>query len=200
MALTTSELRRVRQELGYHLLTVDAEPYISYTSLFDQIIAPYLTSGAMTTSSTTVAARPTPTAVALTLASATGFSLFDRVIVDVDDLQEVATVRSVSGSVVTLLLTKAHSGSYPVSVEGGDGIIRELINKIRSVKAEMANVAGEGSLKSVDEISFYQTGNATAFGNLANQLKYWREELAAALGIVSLWELRRAGAQTCSVY
>lgn len=200
MALTDAELARLKAELGYNLIGI-AQPYINVVAIFEGVIQPYLGSGASTTSATAVTATtpPSPAAVALTLASATGFHAFDRVVVDVDDAQETATVASVSGSTITVRLQKAHSGTYPVLVEGGESIVRELLSRIREVKAEMAETFGEGSIRKVDEVEFYQTGG-TAFGNLGGQLWSWREELAAVLGIPSMWAQKRQGAQRLSAY
>lgn len=200
MALTASEVQRVRVELGYHALTVSAEPYISYISIFDQIITPYLNAGATTTSATAVAAATEPTLRALTLTSAMGFAAFARVVVDVDAFQETATVRTVSGSTITLFLSKAHSGTYPVTVEGGESIIRELLARIAEVKTKMAKDYGAGTLKKVDEIEWFQAGELTSFGSFGAQLRYWRDELAAALGIESLWGQKTAGAQRMAAY
>lgn len=207
MALLSSEVWRVKAELGYNLLNIGAEPYIGVTSLFEQVIKPYLSSGAITTSSTVVTAQDGPTAVTLTLASAIGFSQFDRVIVDVDANQEAASVRAISGNNITVLLSGAHSGTYPVTVEGGEGIVRETLSRIQSVKTQMAATLGEGQLKKVDEVEFYQSPMAVSaslgggiFGMLAAQLAFWRDELASILGIQSMWKLRASAGARLSVY
>lgn len=190
----------MKAELGYHLIGVDGEPYISWTSVFSQIIQPYLDSGTSTTSSTSVSAATSPTPVNLTLASATGFASGARVVIDVDERQEMATIQHLNGSVITVQLRNAHSGTYPVSIEGsGEAIVREILRKIRDVKAEMATARGEGAVKAVDEIEFFDSG-MSLFGALGNQLAFWREELAAALGVQSMWAVKRRGAQTLSVY
>ena len=119
MSLSSQDVLTVRRELGHNLLTIGALPFIRYVSLFDQIVGPYMDTGATTTSSTTVTAASTPTPVTLTLASATGFTAEARVVVDVDSLQEEATIRAVSGSTITLILSLAHTGTYPVTMVGG---------------------------------------------------------------------------------
>ena len=102
MALTTAELRRIKYELGYNVVGAGAEAYISVVAVFEQVIAAYLTSGATTTSSTVVAAATTPTPVALTLTSATGFAAGDRIWLDVDDRQECATIQSLAAPAATV--------------------------------------------------------------------------------------------------
>jgi hypothetical protein len=201
LALLDSEVARCKAELGYPLLS-QANPYIGITLLFEQVIQPYIGAGPSTTSSTAVTAVTSggaPKPKAITLASATGFTAGARVILDVDDRQESATVQSITGADITLLLSGVHSGTYPVTVEGGEAIVREILGRIRATKTEMAGTFGEGALKQVDEVSFYQAGGSL-FGVLGSQLAFWRDELAAVLGIQSMWARRRAGATRMSVY
>lgn len=201
MALLASELDRLRIELGYPVLTQGAEPYVGITSLFTQVIQPYLSGGAITTSSTSVAVNSPAALSSITLASPTGFAAGARVVIDVDSRQETVTVESLSGSVITALTSLAHSGVYSLTVEGGESIIREYLRYIRDVKAQMALAFGQGALKAVDEIQWYDIkGAKTLFGNLGDQLMYWRDELAAALGIRSMWAYRQGGSSRMSVY
>jgi hypothetical protein len=198
VALLDSEVARCKAELGYPLLS-QANPYIGITLLFEQVVQPYIVAGAKTTSSTAVVAADEPTPSTLTLADITGVHAGDRVSVDVDDRQESATVQSLTGSTIVVLLKGAHTGTYPVTVEGGEQIVREILARIRATKTEMGGTFGEGALKKVDEVEFYQTGGSL-FSTLGSQLMFWRDELAAALGIQSLWARRRAGATRMSVY
>lgn len=193
MALLNSELQRVRYELGYNVLAAGAEPYISYVAIFDKVVQTYLNAGAKTTSTTAVTAASAATPVALTLTDATGFTAGDRVVVDVDARQEWATVTLVSGSAITVPLKLTHSGTYPVTVEGGEAIVRELLVKIRQVRDRMALQYGSGALKKVDEVEFYDRGGKSAFGVLGENLMYWRDELSGALGVPNLWRQKRGG-------
>jgi hypothetical protein len=195
MALLDSEIARIKAELGYSLLSIST-PYANVTAIFELIIQPYLTGGAVTSSATTVTAGALST---ITLASGTGFTTGNRIAVDVDGAQEIVTARLVSGTALTATFLKAHTGTYPVTVEGGESIVRELLGFIRATKGEMSTQLGTGSIKKVDEIEFYQTGG-TVFGLLGQQLHYWREELAAVLGVDSMWAQKRAGAQRLAVY
>lgn len=199
MALLDSEVIRIKAELGYHVLTSEATAYMGYEALFDTVVQPFMSAGATTTSATSISAADPAEVVGVTLADATGFELGARVVVDVDSFQEQATIRAISGASIALILSLAHSGTYPVTVEGGETIVREILGHIRATKQKLGEVEGEGSLKKVDEIEFYQSGGST-FGNLGIQLSFWREELAAAIGIQSLWSKNRAAAQTLSVY
>lgn len=188
MALLESEVRRIKVELGYNALAYAAEPYIGVAALFEQVIQPYLLAGAVTSSATTVTASSSPALTTLTLASATGFHLFDQVVIDVDDVQETATVRSLAGSTIGVMLTGAHAGTYPVTVEGGESFAREMLANIRRTRSRMEASRGTGALKKVDEIEFYQSGggNRSQFQTLADELDYWRTELARVLGVQRL--------------
>jgi hypothetical protein len=199
MTLTASEINVCRRELGFNLITTDGSPWISTTQAFEQLIQPFLQAGASTTSSSAVTAASSATPAAITLTSPTGFAAFDKVVVDVDDRMETGTVQSISGSIITVLLSKAHSGTYPVMVDGGEGSVRQILWEISQVKDKLATVFGWGALKAVDEIQFYNSGKSQ-FGELGNQLKFWRAQLASVLGIPSAWEQRRAAGGALSVY
>ena len=60
MALLTSEITRIKYELGFNVLSLGAEPYIGITQLFENVIQPYTLSGASTTSATAIVAADDP--------------------------------------------------------------------------------------------------------------------------------------------
>lgn len=184
MPLTTGELARVKAELGYNVLTVGAEPWIGVSALFSQVIQPYLAEGADTTASTTVVASAAGAFVTLTVASATGVQLHERIAIDVDDAFEMATVRSVSGTSVGVILKKAHAGTYPVTVDGGLLQVRECLSAIYKIRERIAGLTGTGALKAVDEVQFYDTKTGKSrLGLLQEQIEWWRSELASRLNI-----------------
>ena len=193
---------RLRAELGYNVLTLGAIPYIGYTSLFDQVIQPYTEAGASTTSSTTVAAATAPTPATLVLVSGTNFAAGQRVVIDVDDRQEVVTAQNVSGASLTALLTLAHSGTYPVTVEGGETLIREQLTRLRAINAQITAAASTAGIKQVDVIHFYGGGSAgvSQIDVLYKQRDRARDELASLVGVQNMWRARRSGGQTLSVY
>jgi len=295
MALTASEIARIKYEGGFSQLDLAAEPYVQWIAIFTQVIQPFLLGGALTTSSTIV---PTPRAlpapviltlvstvgfavgdtvsidvdglneqvtiqfisgstitvllelphtgtypvtdqissttttcstivpaiiqppaqVILTLASATGFHVNDTVIIDDDIRQESARVTAVSGNTITVYLAKGHAGTYQVTVEGGESIVRSILQILQTLQPLGGNVrqlggylgqAADGAgIKKVDEIEFFGanafagTGPSLA-GNTLQQtfalIEYWRDELFAALGIYRLNE-RGAGSSCISVY
>lgn len=190
MALTDSEVARLKAELGYNVLSVDAVPYIGITRVFENVIQQYVTAGAITTSATAVTAVSTPTPVALILTSATGFAAYNTVIIDVDERQEQATIQSLVTTTMTVQLKKAHSGTYPVTVEGPESIIREYLQKLRILSAPGGTFSSLGSrmgVKKVDEIEFFggEFGSSTLKDVRALQ-RHFRNELAAILGVPNM--------------
>jgi hypothetical protein len=213
MALLDSEIARIRYELGYPNLNTAAEPYIGIVAVFTQVIQPYVLSGASTTSSTNVDATSTPTPVSLILTSATGFSPGQVVIVDVDSRQERATIQSQTGSSITLQLSLEHSGTFPVTVEGGESIIREILSELRKLaqgmngaQSAMSSLQSRLGLKKVDEVEFFGGGQTLASQGLdpmsqTLQLReYWRDELARCLGIPRLNSKSASGGSEIGVY
>jgi hypothetical protein len=193
LALLQSELERVRYETGYNVLAVGAEPYVSYVAMFDKVVQVYLNAGAKTTSTTAVAASSPASPVSITLADPTGFTAGDRIVIDVDSRQEVVTAESLSGATLTVLLSQSHVGTYPLTVEGGESIIREKLQQIRKAQERLTTMLGAGTLKKVDEAEFYGTGEMTAFAAVRSALMALRDELASALGLPNLWRERIGG-------
>lgn len=197
MALLDSEVAAIKAALGYNVLSIGAEPYADVRAYFTQVMQPYLSGGATTSSSTAVTAATSPTPVVLTLADATGFALGDTVIVDVDSLQESATVRAVSGSTVTVLLSKAHSLTYPVTVEGPETLVRAYLRKLRSLSVSggaFDGVADTAGIKKVDEIEFFGgAGGGSTLRDLRRLQNHYRDELAALLGIPNMHGMSGGG-------
>jgi hypothetical protein len=204
MALLDSEVRRLRAELGLNVLTLGAEPYISITQILEQVVQNNVTAGAVTSSITAVVAASPPAVVSLTLTSATGFNSGDRVIVDVDSLQEYATVRSVSGSAISILLSLAHTGTYPVTVEGGESLIRGKLRKIIALEQQIDDLAPSGGVKQADEVQFFSPREMRSLLGPAfvawEQREYERRELAALIGIEYPRDLARGAGGSVSVY
>lgn len=200
MALTDAELQRIRYELGFVNMDTAAEPYIGIAAFFTQVLQPYLLTGAATTSSTTVTAAGTPTPQSLILASAAGINVGDIVVVDVDARQERATIQSLIGSSATMQLSLAHVGTYPVVVEGAEGIIRDILRELRLLSTGMNGAASAfSSFRSragikavVGEVEFFGGGQTLAsqgvdpLTQLIQLREFWRDELASAVGIERL--------------
>lgn len=201
MALLESEIQRIRFELGYNVMGVDAEPYVTYFGSLDRVISRFLNAGATTTSSTVVAASSSPAQRTLVLASAVGFAAGATIYVDVLPIQERATIQSISGSSIVVYLQQAHAGSYPVTVDGGEAIIREKLAQLYAIDQKIGSAIDTAGLKRVDEIEFYGGSKASSQASMLNQLRDMRrDELAGALGVVNLWKARRNAGQCYEVY
>jgi hypothetical protein len=185
MPLLDSELDRIRAELGHNLLNVGAEPYIGVSAVFSQVVQVYLREGLDTTSSTTVSA---PGYVTLTLGDVTGISIMSRVAVDVDEQFELVTVRAVStvNKTISVIATKAHPGTYPVTVDGGLQIVRECLAALADIQTKMSATRGHGALKAVDEVQFYDARGKTQFQVYLDQAEHWRDRLARHLGVARI--------------
>lgn len=206
MSILDSELERIKAELGYNVLTIGALPYVGFSQMFTNVIQTYMSSGASTTSSTTVAAAASPTPATLVLTSGTNFATGQRVVIDVDDRQEIVTAQNVSGANLTALLTLAHSGTYPVTVEGGETLIREQLTRLRVINAQITAAASTAGIKRVDVIEFYgggtggQGGGTAQIDVLYKQRDRARDELAALCGIRNAWRDRSQGSQRIAMY
>lgn len=164
------------------------------------------TTSTTTSTSTVVPAIVTPPSlVTLTLTDPTGFHANDTIIVDDGARQEATRVLSISGSTITAYLTKGHSGTYPVTVEGGESILRGVLQILQSLNPMGGNAAGlTGSIggaidgagiKKVDEIEFFGPssfgGSGASFAGTPLQqilamIEYYRDMLEYITGIPRL--------------
>jgi hypothetical protein len=189
MALTPSEILRIRLELGYNGLTLSALPYAfdGITAIFDQVLTPYLQSGLLTTSSTAVVAvgvgNP-PADATLTLASVVGLSVMDRMVIDVDTAQETAHISNIVGSTITLALQNAHTPPYAVNQEGAEAVVRDRLNQCIAISARIGRASSRAGVKKADEVEFFAgTGSQRGvIGDLLYLQQHWRTELATACG------------------
>lgn len=202
MSLLQSELERCKAELGYNLIGV-GQAYIGVTALFEQVIQPYLSSGATTTSATAVTITTAGTPQTIVLADADGFDSGARVVIDVDGRQEKLTIQALSGTSLTAQFAKAHGGSslsYAVTIEGGESLVREKLSEIWTARVTRGQGNGLGALKAVvGDAEWYDTG-MTSFASSNAAIDVLRDELAALLGIPNLWRQRQSGGSRMSVY
>jgi hypothetical protein len=197
LALLDAEIARCKAELGYNLIGV-GQPYIGTSALFEQVIQVYLGAGATTTSSTSVTGDGTPKSI--TLADADGFDSGARVVLDVDGRQEKVTVQSLSGTTLTALFAKTHSGTYAVTVEGGESLVREKLGEIWTARVNRGKSQGRGALKAiVGDVEWYDSG-MTAFASGSAELDVLRDELGALLGVENLWRRKQSNGSRLSVY
>jgi hypothetical protein len=202
MAFTSAEIWEIKRELGYNLLQTGATAYVGVSQLLETVVNENIDAEISTTATlaTPISQASTPTPQTLTLADATSFSAGAIVGVDVDTRFERVAIQSKTGSDVVVQLKEAHSGTIPVALDGPIPLVREVLRKIREVKEEMGSTFGEGPLKKVDEIEWYEGNGTDTFGRLGDQLAYWRAELSAMLATPNLWERRAEGRRTVSIY
>jgi len=193
--LTTDEMARIKLELGDTVLAVGAQPWIGIRSVWD-VIAQYVegSSVAPTSSSTAVtAAGPTT----ITVASVTGLNAGMRVQIDCDGQRETCTIRNISGSVISLVTRKIHSGTYPVEVESALTLVRGILSDLISLE-QVNTISSFDSLglRRVDEIEWDERGAG-----------YWiewgkgllRRKLASACGVGWIYTASR-GSSSLEVY
>lgn len=191
--LSEIELDRIKFEAMDNVLGFGAVPYASIRNVYG-IIQDNVSSSSVdpTTSSTAVTAAGAAT---LTLADATSIVAGTRVVLDVDDSREVVTVRNVSGSVISVVCTKAHAGTYPVEIESALTIVRGLLADLETLSQRERTLYASAGVKSVDEIEFFgPMERGGALGAIMGARIAKRHELARACGID--WIVREALARS----
>jgi len=193
--LTLIEMQRIKYELGDTVLNVGAQPWIGIRSVWNVIKDNVLGSDtAPTSTSTTISAAGATT---ITVASAVDLVAGTRVQIDVDGQRETCTIRNVSGSVLSLIARKTHSGTYPVEIESSLTIVRGLIADLTAL--EQVNTLGAFDalgLRRVDEVEWAEKGAS-----------YWveygkgllRRKLASACGVGWIYSSSR-GSSGLEVY
>ena len=147
--LTADEMWRVKAELFDNVLGFGAEPYIGVRAIYDVIQQNVTSSSVPPTTSATAVTTAGPNV--LTLASVNGLVASSRVVLDVDNAREVVTVRAVSGSTISVVCTKTHSGTYPVEVESALTIVRGILADLEALDQQERITIPNGGVKRVDE-------------------------------------------------
>lgn len=188
MAITSSEVESLRFHLGYGNVGVGAYPYTpdGFKELFEQVIGPNLTGDTETsaTSSTTAGAVAT-----VTPASMTGIVAYARLVCDVGDDAEIVTVRSVTATTFSARFAKAHAGSWPIALLGGQARLRLLLGQADTAWQAMqdASVGSTAGLKQVDkgDVEWFQ-----GFQVLKDRLSHYRAivgEISSLVRVQPAW-------------
>lgn len=187
--LTLIEMQRIKYELGDTVLNVGAQPWIGIRSVWNVIKDNVLGSDTPpTSSSTTVSAVG---AVSITVASVTDLVAGTRVQIDVDGQRETCTVRAVTGSALSLITRKLHSGTYPVEIESSLTIVRGIISDLTQL--EQVNTLAsfdQLGLRRVDEVEWAEKG-ASYWIEYGKQIL--RRKLASACGVSWIYSASRGG-------
>jgi hypothetical protein len=213
MSLLPHELDICKQQLGYPLTRLGAEPWVAYVVIFDRVIQPFLFDNS-TTSSTTVAANAGNTTITVAANPAAAndatkltFNVGTSVVVDVGLSLETSTIAAISGLSFTLNLVNAHTAPYPIWPNGAEWVVRGILTRIATIEANMTSIAPTtAGAKKVDEIEMYSSSKnggrgATrdTFESLLQQRAQARHDLAGALGVTNLWKLRSGGSRPSRV-
>lgn len=203
MALLQSELQALRFHLGFNQELISAQAYLwdGVTQTLEQIVAVYLQSGWLAHTPTAVVASPLPsppTTVTLTMNEgvsgvynnvAVAFNVGDTIVVDQGIQQEYSFVQVVTQpNQIQCALQNAHSGTYPVTVEGGETIIRKCLTRLLRIELEMdayRKAAGVSAAGGPTGVKFYASNGSqkSRWGELQEMYKFWRAELALSVGI-----------------
>lgn len=193
--LTLIEMQRIKYELGDTVLNVGAQPWIGIRSVWNVIKDNVL--GSETAPTSTSTAITSAGAVTITVASATDLVAGVRVQIDCDGQRETCTVRSVAGSVLSLIARKTHSGTYPVEIESSLTIVRGIISDLTALEQvnTLASFDALG-LRRVDEVEWAEKGAAyyVEFGK-----SLLRRKLASACGVSWIYNAAR-GSGALEVY
>ena len=193
--LTDDEMARVKGEILDVLLTYGAIPYFRVRPIYDLIRDTVVSSSVDATTSATAVTAAGP--VTLTLASATGYTAGQRVVLDADASREVVTIRSVSGSTISVICQKTHGGTYPVEVESALTIVRGLLCDLIACEEYERQAPASAGLKQVDEVQWFGgSGERSLSATLADRRASLRADLATALGLGEIYRVglsRRSG-------
>ncbi len=219
MGLRAEEVLRMKWELGVSITLLGAEPYITYLAVFDRAIQPYIIDPS-TTSTTLVAASAIATGqqVAVTVTTipllagtfTAAFTVGTTVTVDVGPAAETSQILVVSGTTIWLTLVNAHgaSGAYPISMAGGEQVVRDILSRLDAIKSELTNIAPKAAgIEQIDEVRIYpatttgsRRGSRDKFESLIQQREQARDDLGEAVGFPNLRTMRKRGGSRVEVY
>lgn len=191
--LTDDELARIKSEVFDNLLGLGAVPYFDVRTLYPVIRDNVESSDVAATTSTT--SVTSPGATTLTLTSATGYAAGQRIVLDVDDARETVTIRSISGSVVSVVCRKTHSGTYPVEVESALTLVRGYLSDLITLEQRERDLYTSAGVKRVDEIEFFgRSDGGDALTRTQETRNALRAKLASALNLTRVMSEMKARA------
>lgn len=194
--LTDDEMQRIRAELGDNLLNANASLYFDIRSMYSVIRDNVLSSSVAATSSSTTISAAGPTT--LTVASATGLVAGMKIQLDSDSQRETVSIRNVSGTTLSVICKKTHSGTYPVEVESALTLVRSVLSDLAAIEQGAALDALDSlGLQQVDEVIW--RSDQSVIDAVDKARMSLRVRLASMCGIT--WVLKSAsGASGYEVY
>jgi hypothetical protein len=184
MAITDSEIERLRFFLGWGNLDVAAYPYTpdGFYEVFYGVVAPNLTTGAESTVAVSIAAAGI---VVVTPASMTDIVPWTRLVVDVGSDEETVTVRATTATTFTARFERAHTAPFPIAVDSGTTRLRSLLAKAEATLAEKTGtkISSAAGLKMVGQGEVEWFGVTSALMATDAQLLSIRRELSSLVRV-----------------
>lgn len=150
MSISTAECESLRHHLQYGNIDSEAYPYTpdGFQALFEQVIAPNLTTGAETTSASSIVAG----LAVITPASMTDIVPRAQLVIDVGDDAEIVVVGAVTISTFSARFRQAHAAGTPIAVMSGTARLRMLLHAADKAWSALqdASVGATSGLKQVD--------------------------------------------------
>lgn len=146
-SLTDDEMSRIRAELADNILNANASLYVDVRSLYSVIRDNVLSSTIAATSSSTTVSVAGPTSITVTTVA--GLVVGTMIQLDADSQRESVRIRAISGSVLSVICKKTHSGTYPVENESA-------LTLVRAVMSDLAALEQGAALDSLDSLGLQQ--------------------------------------------
>jgi len=186
VTLSSAEIESLRFHLGYGNVGLGALPYTQdgYWSVFDSIVSPYLGTGTETSATTAITAGST---TVVTPAAMTGIAVYGQLVIDVDDLTEVVTVKAATISTFTATFAKAHADTgYPIATMSGKARLRMLLREADAAWREVSGVsiAASSGLKSVDKADVVWQDSGSSNPALSGRLFHYRTVVSSISALV----------------
>lgn len=195
--LSTSAMVRIKAELHDTVATIAAGVYIDIRSIYDVIQGAVVGSDIPATSTAT--AVTVAGNASLVLASIAGIEVGTKLVLDVDAAREVVTVRSVTGSTVSVLCRQTHAGTYPVEIESGVTIVEGILAELDTVALQRRQQLSSAGVKRVDEIEFFG-GTDGVNASIDATAESLRKALGQALGLDNIRRASHAGGCSFEAY
>jgi hypothetical protein len=147
--ISDSECQALKFHLGFGSIGADAEPYVDFVALFEQVIAPSLTTAPETSSASAIV----PGVALVTPVRMTSIVPYARLIVDVGDDSETVVVQSTTATTYSARYQRAHPAGTPIAVDSGTARLRYLLHRADQAWAGLQDpsVGATAGLGSVDK-------------------------------------------------
>jgi hypothetical protein len=193
--LSSEQIDSLKVHLNYGAISVDAEPYVSFVSLFSQVIAPNLTSSTPTQCAFAIGAGHS----VVTPDSMTDIVTGARLVIDVADDAETISVRSTTPTTFAAKFAKAHPSNTKVALLSGKERLLMLLHRADQALEAMQDqsVGATAGLQSVDKSDVVWQPR---FQVLADRIRHYRTIQQSIATLVRVPVYAAGAAQTTSVY